>query len=190
MAKRRQRNRTGRIRGPKGDWEVFIAGGGDTWPSASTLTANTTVRFQMYGLAPANQATNIIPVGSVEVHEVEAHVHVTGLDPAASAGNVAYSSGLYVAEWDDSIPGFHVEAPYGSDMGRENWLEHRASAAFFPTAASATAPIRDASLSFHFRGGVEIHQGESLYFTLSNCVPASSTITYVVFLRARATRVW
>lgn len=183
MAKRNMFRRGSR-RGNNGDWETVVNLWGGS-AALSTLAPGNANFGQVQGIVPAVAGSGVVPLGRMNIGEVEVYCSV----PASTSPGAAFIGfGLFKAEWDTTNSVFTHQFPcLPTDACRDNWMQLE-----MKFAALLTAPtITQEGLTYHrkFNPNITLGQGEALLFVIHSSSINTITLFYNYAIRSKIRRV-
>lgn len=168
----------------RGEWQTVA---GSLWGPQIAIVAGTPQQLGLVQLQPTASTLGTIPVGASIVTEVQCQgnfMPTGGVAPIVSRCGI----GLSVNDWSDTGAGaWSVQIPtLEADGERDNWLVLKTHATLVPSAALASALIRQ-DVSFHWKGTVRIDEGKRLCLSFNASDLAG---TLVLFCRFKQRRVF
>jgi hypothetical protein len=162
---------------------------GTYWPGAGesndhTVASSTPVQVKLLQCSPQVPTSVDLQTNPVEQEATIARVEglVTWYNTSVDC-RVDLLSGLYISEWDDSLPGFSTQDPgLIADAMRPNWLRLNADTASLAVYTDVTT-VQRVVQRLDFKRPISIRTGKALYLALNQVNGDMASVSASVIIR-------
>lgn len=147
---------------------------GTYWPGTTSgnvyvVTPSSPVQVKLLQCSPQAPTSIDLQTNPVEQEATITRIegYVAWLITAPDPGRMDLLSGLYISEWDDSLPGFSTQDPgIVADAMRPNWLRLNADSAAMNDTPKVTT-VQRVVQRLDFKRPISIRTGKALFLALN-----------------------